>query len=74
MEKLYVPSLSEEQKAELDELYRKTAVPRVRTRVQMVLLSAEKKLKVDESAELFEKVLSRFCAGFIDILQKAFKD
>jgi transposase len=50
MEKLYVSSLSEEQKAELDELYRKTEVPRVRTRAQMVLLSAEKKLKVDEIA------------------------
>ena len=52
MEKLYVPCLSEEQKAELDELYRKTAVPRVRTRAQMVLLSAEKKLKVDEIADI----------------------
>jgi len=52
MEKLYVPSLSEEQKAELDELYRKTAAPRVRTRAQMVLLSAEKKLKVDEIADI----------------------
>lgn len=52
MEKVYVPSLSEEQKAELDELYRKTAVPRVRTRAQMVLLSAEKKLKVNEIADI----------------------
>ena len=52
MEKLYVPSLSEEQKVELEELYRKTEVPRVRTRAQMVLLSAEKKLKVDEIADI----------------------
>jgi len=52
MEKLYVPSLSEEQKVELDELYRKTEVPRVRTRAQMVLLSAEKKLKADEIADI----------------------
>ena len=52
MEKLYVSSLSEEQKVELEELYRKTEVPRVRTRAQMVLLSAEKKLKVDEIAEI----------------------
>ena len=52
MEKLYVPFLSEKQKVELDELYRKTEVPRVRTRAQMVLLSAEKKLKVDEIAEI----------------------
>lgn len=52
MEKLYVSSLSEKQKVELDELYRKTEVPRVRTRAQMVLLSAEKKLKVDEIADI----------------------
>jgi len=52
MEKLYVSSLSEEQKVELDELYRKTEMPRVRTRAQMVLLSAEKKLKVDEIADI----------------------
>ncbi|HEX9331201.1 MAG TPA: helix-turn-helix domain-containing protein [Anaerolineales bacterium] len=52
MEKLYVSSLSEEQKVELDELYRKTDVPRVRTRAQMVLLSTEKKLKVDEIADI----------------------
>ena len=52
MKKLYVSSLSEEQKVELDELYRKTEMPRVRTRAQMVLLSAEKKLKVDEIADI----------------------
>lgn len=52
MEKLYVPSLSGEQRVELDELYRKTDVPRVRTRAQMVLLSAEKKLTVDEIADI----------------------
>jgi transposase len=52
MKKLYVPSLSEEQKVELEELYRKTGVPRVRTRAQMVLLSAEKKLKVDGIADI----------------------
>jgi transposase len=52
MEKLYVPSLSVEQRVELEELYRKTDVPRVRTRAQMVLLSAEKKFKVDEIADI----------------------
>jgi transposase len=52
MEKLYVPFLSAEQKVEVEELYRKTEVPRVRTRAQMVLLSAEKKLKVDEIADI----------------------
>lgn len=52
MKKLYVPSLSEEQKDELEDLYRKTEVPRVRTRAQMILLSAEKKLKAEEIADI----------------------
>jgi transposase len=52
MKKLYVPPLSEKQRAELDQLYRKTEVPRVRTRAQMVLLSAEQKLKAEEIAEV----------------------
>lgn len=49
---IYVPPLSEQQRTELDELYRKTEVPRVRTRAQMVLLSAEQKLKAEEIAEV----------------------
>ena len=49
---IYVPPLSERQRAELDQLYRKTEVPRVRTRAQMVLLSAEQKLKAEEIAEV----------------------
>jgi transposase len=52
MKKLIVPSLSEEQKNELEELYRKTAIPRVRTRAQMILLSAEKGLNSEEIAEI----------------------
>jgi len=52
MEKLFVPSLSEEQQVELEELYRKTAVPRVRTRAQMVLLSAEKRLNTEEIVDI----------------------
>jgi DNA-binding transcriptional ArsR family regulator len=52
MKKSYVPSLSKEQKAELEELYRKTGSPRVRTRAQMVLLSAEKKLNAEEIADI----------------------
>ena len=52
MKKLYVSPLSEEQKAELEQLYRKTEVPRVRTRAQMVLLSSEKGLIADEIAEI----------------------
>ena len=52
MQKLYVPPLSEEQVLELEQLYRKTEVPRVRTRAQMVLLSVEKKLTADEIADI----------------------
>jgi transposase len=52
MKKLYVPSLSKEQKAELEELYHKTSLPRVRTRAQMVLLSAEKRLNTEEIADI----------------------
>jgi transposase len=52
MKRLYVPSLSEEHQAELEELYRKTVQPRLRTRAQMVLLSAEKGLNTEEIAEI----------------------
>jgi transposase len=52
MKPTYVPLLTEQQLAELDELYRKTKVPRLRTRAQMILLSAEKRLKVPEIAEI----------------------
>jgi transposase len=52
MKKLFVPPLSSEQHLELEQLYRKTEVPRVRTRAQMVLLSAEKKLMADEIADI----------------------
>jgi transposase len=49
---MHVPPLSEQQRTELDQLYRKTEVPRMRTRAQMVLLSAEQKLKSEEIAEV----------------------
>jgi transposase len=52
MKKIFVSSLSEEQQTELEELYRKTAVPRVRTRAQMILLSAEKRLTTEEIADI----------------------
>src|SRR6266498_4351198 len=51
-ERLYVSQLSAEKLFELEELYRKTEIPRVRTRAQMVLLSAEKRLKADEIADI----------------------
>jgi transposase len=52
MEPIYVPPLTKQQLAELDELYRATKTPRMRTRAQMVLLSVEKGLKVGEIAEI----------------------
>ena len=52
MKKLYVPTLSEEQKVELEALYRKTVIPRIRTRAQMILLSAEKGLNTEEIADI----------------------
>jgi transposase len=52
MKRIQVPPLSDKQQAELEELYRKTEKPRYRTRAQMVLLSAEKRLKAEEIAEI----------------------
>ena len=52
MKPTYVPSLTKEQLEELDNLYRKAKQPRLRTRAQMILLSAEKRLKADEIAEI----------------------
>jgi transposase len=52
MKPTYVPLLTEQQLAELDELYRTTKVPRLRTRAQMILLSAEKQLRVGEIADI----------------------
>lgn len=49
---IFEPSLSEEQILESEHLYRKMEVPRVHTRAQMVLVSAEKKLRADEIADI----------------------
>ena len=42
--------MTEEQQRALDRLYRKTQLPGVRTRAQMVLLSAGRGLKAEEIA------------------------
>jgi len=52
MKRLQVPPLTEEQHTELEELYHKTKTPRLRTRAQMVLLSAEKGYKAEEIAQI----------------------
>ena len=52
---IQVPALDAEQLTALEQLYRKTDLPRVRTRAQMVLLSAERRLKAEEIAEIVQK-------------------
>lgn len=49
---IQVPPLTEEKLAALEQLYRKTELPRVRTRAQMVLLSAEQGIKAEEIAAI----------------------
>ena len=78
MKPTYVPPLTEQQLAELDELYRTTKVPRVRTRAQMILLSTEKRLKVSEIADIVRESdatvlrwLKRYMAEGVDGLQDA---
>jgi len=52
MKAIRVPPLTDTQRDELDRLYRTTKMPRLRTRAQMVLLSAERELKVADIASL----------------------
>jgi len=73
-----VPPLTEAQRAALDQLYRKTKLPRVRTRAQMVLLSAEQGLKAEEIAAVVRESavtvlawLKRYLAEGIEGLQDA---
>ena len=73
-----VPPLTEEQRAALDQLYRKTKLPRVRTRAQMVLLSAEQGLKAEEIAAVVRESavtvltwLKRYLAEGMEGLQDA---
>jgi transposase len=73
-----VAPLAEEQRTALDWLYRKTNMPRVRTRAQMVLLSAEQGLKAEEIAAIVRESavtvltwLKRYLAEGIEGLQDA---
>jgi transposase len=52
MKPIQGPSLTPKQGSELDRLYRITKDPRLRTRAQMVLLSAEQGLKVPQIAAI----------------------
>jgi transposase len=73
-----IPVLSDEQREALEQLYRKTQVPRVRTRAQMILLSAEQGLKAEEIAAIVRESavtvltwLKRYLAEGIEGLQDA---
>lgn len=73
-----IPALTEEQRAALEEMYRKTKLPRVRTRAQMILLSAEQGLKAEEIAAIVRESavtvltwLKRYLAEGIQGLQDA---
>jgi transposase len=52
MKPIRVPDLAPEQLAQLEELYRSTRNVRLRTRAQMVLLAAERRLTAAEIAEI----------------------
>ena len=52
MKPIRVPALAPEQLAELEELYRTTREARLRTRAQMVLLAAERRMVAVEIAEV----------------------
>jgi hypothetical protein len=52
MKPIRIPQLALEQLTELEELYRTTRDARLRTRAQMVLLAAERRLTAAEIAEI----------------------
>jgi len=76
MKAIQLPVLSSEQVNELNELYRKTRDPRLRTRAQIILLAAEKGLVAQEigvivrlSEEAVRKWLKRYMAEGIEGLK-----
>ena len=73
-----IATLTEEQRVALEQLYRKTQLPRVRTRAQMILLSAEQGLKAEEISTIVRESavtvltwLKRYLAEGIEGLQDA---
>jgi transposase len=78
MKAIQVPALTDEQRAELDQLYRKAKLPRYRTRAQIVLLAAEQGLSapaiaaiVRESDDSVARWLKRYLAEGIEGLMDA---
>ena len=77
MKAIRIPPLSEPQRVELEELFHKTQVPRLRSRAQAVLLSAERQLTApaiaaivresdDSVARWLKRYLARGVAGLYD--------
>src|ERR671924_1725370 len=78
MKPIQVPPLMPMQHTELDSLYRTTKAPRLRTRAQMILLSADQGLKVPQIAAIVRESeatvlrwLKRYVAEGIEGLQDA---
>jgi transposase len=78
MKRIQVPPLTQNQLAELEELYQKTTKPRYRTRAQIVLLSAEQRYKAEEIAQIVREShmtvlrwLKRYIAEGIEGLKDA---
>lgn len=78
MRPIRVPPLNDIQRAELDLLYRTTKDPRLRTRAQMVLLSAEQRRKAPEIAAIVresevtvQRWLKRYLAEGVEGLKDA---
>jgi predicted transcriptional regulator len=66
MKPIRVPTLSPEQLTALEELYRTTRDARLRTRAQMVLLAAERRMTAAEIAEIVrasEETVRRFISS-----------
>jgi transposase len=78
MKAIQVPALTDEQRTELETVYRKTKAPRYRTRAQMVLLAADQGLSapaiaviVRESDDTVLRWLKRYGAEGVEGLMDA---
>jgi transposase len=78
MRPIRVPPLTESQRTELEQLYRRTRDPRLRTRAQMVLLSAEQNRTAPEIAPIVresevtvQRWLKRYLAEGVEGLKDA---
>ena len=79
MQPIRVPRLTEMQHRALDDWYRTTKVPRLRTRAQMVFLSAEQGLTapqiaalVRESENTVQRWLKRYLSEGVEGLRECF--